>query len=135
MKAKALLTVFLFSSWVTAFSQQADTTAGNAIWTLRECVDYALANNLQVKRSELDVELSNIDKRQSRLAMLPSANAQGSYGYNWGRGIDPVTNQFVSSQRNGFTSLGASSGVTLFNGFRIQNTIKQSNLELEASEQ
>ena len=135
MKAKALLTITLFSFWLTAFAQQTDTTAGDAIWTLRECVDYALANNLQVKRSELDVELSNIDKRQSRLAMLPSANAQGSYGYNWGRGIDPVTNQFVSSQRNGFTSLGASSGVTLFNAFRIQNTIKQSSLELDASEQ
>ena len=135
MKAKAILIVFLFSSWLTGSAQQMDSTGGNGIWTLRACVDYALANNLQVKRSELDVELSSIDKRQARFAMLPSANAQGSYGYNWGRGIDPVTNQFISSQRNGFTSLGASSGVTLFNGFRIQNTIKQSSLELEASEE
>jgi outer membrane protein len=135
MKAKNLLTLFLLSFGLTALGQQADSTLNQDVWTLRECVDYALANNLQVKRSELTLELSSIDKRQAKLAMFPSANAQGSYGYNWGRGIDPVTNDFVSSQRNGFTSLGASSGVTLFNGFRIQNTIKQSNLELEASEE
>lgn len=135
MKIKTLLTVFLLSCGSTAMSQPADSVSGDEVWTLQECVEFALANNLQVKRSELNVELSSIDRRQSKLAMLPTANAQGSYGYNWGRGIDPVTNQFISSQRNGYTSLGASSGVTLFNGFRIQNTIKQSNFELEASEE
>ena len=135
MKAKYLLTILsLIVTW-PLLAQQADTVGGKDLWTLRECVEYALANNLQIRRSELDVELSSIDKRQSRLAMLPSANAQGSYGFNWGRGIDPVTNDFVSSQRNGYTSLGASSGVTVFNGFRIQNTIKQSALDLEASEE
>lgn len=135
MKIKTLLTVFLLSCGSSAISQQADSISGDEMWTLQECVEFALANNLQVKRSELNVELSSIDRRQSKLAMLPTANAQGSYGYNWGRGIDPVTNQFISSQRNGYTSLGASSGVILFNGFRIQNTIKQSNFELEASEE
>jgi outer membrane protein len=135
MKVKAPLVLFAFSICLTAVAQQSDSTFHKDLWTLRECVEYALANSLQVKRSELDVELNSIDKRQSKLAMLPSANAQASYGFNWGRGIDPVTNQFVSSQRNGFTSLGASSGVTLFNGFRIQNTIKQSSLDLQASEQ
>lgn len=135
MKTKTLLTCFFISLSFFAQAQQLDTASGKEVWTLQECVDFALAHNLQVKRSELDVELSSIDRRQSRLAMLPTANAQVSNGYNWGRGIDPVTNQFISSQRNGFTSLGASSGVTLFNGFRIQNTIKQSGLELEASQE
>lgn len=135
MKAKFLLTVFFFSIWLTTLAQPGDSIANKTLWTLRECVDYALANNLQVKRSELTLELTSIDKRQSKLALLPTVNAFGSYGFNWGRGIDPVTNQFISSQRNGFTSLGASSDVTLFNGFRMQNTIKQTSHEFEASEQ
>lgn len=136
MKAKFLFIIFLFSGCLAGLAQQRDsTTAGKEVWTLRECVDYALANNLQVKRSELTLELSSIDKRQSKLAMLPTLNGFGSYGFNWGRGIDPVTNQFVSSQRNGYTSLGGSSDVTLFNGFRVQNTIKQTSSDLEASEE
>lgn len=135
MKAKTLLTFLLSLCGLALLAQQPDSVSTKTVWTLRECVDFALANNLQVKRSELDVELSSIARTQSRLAMLPNANAQASSGYNWGRGIDPVTNQFIASQRNGFTSLGASSGVTLFNGFRIQHTIKQSNLELESSKE
>lgn len=143
MKSKLLLIVLLFCFCIAGLAQQpADTTSvppqaatsnTKDLWTLRECVDYALANNLQIKRSELSVELSNIDKRQALMALIPTANAFASNGYNWGRGIDPVSNQFISSQRNGFTSLGASSDVTLFNGFRIQNTIKQTKHELEAS--
>ncbi len=135
MKIKTLLTIPLLCFCMVVLGQQQDSTAAKAIWTLRECVDYALANNLQVKRSELSLALSNIDKRQAKLAMLPTVNAFGSYGYNWGRGIDPVTNQFVSSQRNGYTSLGASSELNLFNGLRVQNTIKQASRDLEASEQ
>lgn len=135
MKAKFLLIIFIFFFSIAGLAQQADTTTGKEVWTLRECVDYALANNLQVRRSELTVELSNIDKRQAKFAMLPTVNTSGTYGYNWGRGIDPVTNQFISSQRNGYTSLGGNSSVTLFNGFRIQNTIKQTSHDLEASGQ
>lgn len=134
MKAKALLAFVMFFAAFTTFAQQADTVSGK-VWTLRECVDYALANNLVVKRGELSLELSSIDKRQAKLALLPSANAFGSYGFNWGRGIDPVTNDFLSSQRNGYTSVGASGDLALFNGFRLQNTIRQTSTEFEASEE
>lgn len=116
-------------------AQQSNSTAVKATWTLKECVHYALSNNLQVKRSELSLELSSIDKRQARLALLPFANAFATSGYNWGRGIDPVTNQFISSQRNAYTSLGASGGVDLFNSFRRQNEIKRASTEFEASEE
>jgi outer membrane protein len=135
MKAKALLAVLLVSFALNAVAQQTDTMSGKTVWTLEECVDYALANNLDVKRSELSLELSSIDKSQAKLALFPSANAFTSAGFNWGRGIDPVSNQFISSQRNGYTSLGASGDVLLFNGFRLQNSIKQSTHDYAASEQ
>ncbi|HEX8039544.1 MAG TPA: TolC family protein [Chryseosolibacter sp.] len=134
MKIKTLLILSLACAGFSLAAQQQDSTGLKAVWTLRECVDYALANNLQIKRSELSLELSSIDKRQAKMAILPSAIAFGSYGYNWGRGIDPVTNQFVSSQRNGYTSIGASGDMSLFNGFRIQNTVKQTSRDFQASE-
>jgi outer membrane protein len=135
MKLKTLLFVILLSCSSLAWAQQSDSTATKSVWTLRECVDYALAHNLQVKRSELSLELSSIDKRQAKLALLPTANAFAGYGFNWGRGIDPTTNQFVSSQRVGYTQVGASSEMDLFNGLRLQNNIKQSNAEFEATEE
>jgi outer membrane protein len=136
MKLKALLTFLLtFFSFCAVVAQQVDSTASKTVWTLRECVDYALANNLNVKRGELSLELSEIDKRQAKIALLPSANAFTGYGFNWGRGIDPVTNQFISSQRNNYTQLGASGDLDLFNGFRLQNNIKQTSTAYDASEQ
>lgn len=104
------------------------------VWTLRECVEYALANNLDIQRSLLNVQTSNINLTQSRMAMIPSLNASVSNGYNWGRSINPVTNEFTTQQINSL-SPNASSSVTLFNSFRIQNSIKQNTRDFQASEQ
>lgn len=113
---------------------QSDTTSSERLWTLKACVDYALANNLNVKRGELGVENSEINLLQSKFNLLPTANANASAGYNWGRGLDPVSNQFIASQRNNVSSMGASGSLALFNGLRIQNLIRQSDRELTASE-
>lgn len=104
-------------------------------WTLQECIDYALENNLNVKRSLLNVKSQDINYDQSKMARLPNLNADGSYSYSWGRSIDPTTNQFVENQRIASGNGTLSSRVTLFNGFRISNSINQNKLSYEASEQ
>lgn len=113
---------------------QNDTAKDLKVWTLQQCVDYALANNLDVQRSQYDLESSGIDMDLARMAMIPSLNAGISNGYNWGRSINPVTNQFTTQQ---ITSLSpnVSSQVVLFNGLRLQNTVKQANRGFMASEQ
>lgn len=134
MKIKTLLALSFFLA-VHFVCAQETTRPPDNVWTLRELVDYALANNLDIRRSQLSLELSDIDRRQAVMAMFPTANAFSSFGYNWGRGLDPVTNQFVPAQRNNYTSVGASSDVLLFNGFRIQNSIRQARAENEAAQQ
>jgi outer membrane protein len=104
-------------------------------WTLQECVDYALENNLSVKRSALNVQTSDINLKQAQFSRLPNANANGSYAFNWGRSIDPTTNQFVDNQRIVSSNAGINSSVTLFNGLSIQNSIKQNKFSQKASEE
>jgi outer membrane protein len=113
-------------------AQQSD---GNnvKVWTLKECIDYALANNLDVQRSQYNVETSEINYDQSKAALLPTLNASVSNGYNWGRSINPVTNEFTTQEIRSL-SPGAQSSLTLFNGLRIQSTIKQSSKDYQASE-
>lgn len=101
------------------------------VWTLRELVDYAIANNLTVKRSTYGVETGEINYRQSKMAMLPSLNANSNYGYNWGRTIDPVTNQFTEQRVNSI-NMNASSSLLLWNGFRLYYSMKQNETELDA---
>lgn len=130
----AALFLFLFA-FVSGLWAQGPAANQKKVWTLQECVNYALENNLQVKRSELNLKSSEVDLTQSRMNLLPNANANGSYGYNWGRGLDPVTNEFTNSLRNNVSSLGASSSVTVFNSLRTQNLIRQNSSALAASEQ
>ena len=44
-------------------------------WTLKECVQYALENNISIKQSELDVELSEVEKLTAKGNFIPSLNA------------------------------------------------------------
>lgn len=102
-------------------------------WTLRACIEHALDNNLAVQRSLLNVQVSDITYDQSKMSLLPSVNANGSTGYNWGRSIDPTSNQFIT-ERIQSANVGANASVTLFDGFALRNTINQNKLAFEASQ-
>jgi outer membrane protein len=109
---------------------------GNAqqteIWDLEKCILHALDNNLSIKRSELGVRHREVNLTESRYSMLPSLNTGGQGGYRWGRSIDPTSNQFVTRR---ITSMGVSgsSGVTLYSGSQIRNSISRDKVNLEAS--
>jgi outer membrane protein len=101
-------------------------------WSLEECIKYALDHNIDVKKQVLAVEGRKDDLLQSKLILLPNLNGGATHGYNWGQTVDRYTNKFATTrvQTNNFY---ISSSVTLFGGLRNLNTIKQSKLELEAS--
>ena len=101
-------------------------------WTLQECVDRAWEKNLTLQLSKLTVQDQEIGLRRAKAGRLPSLNGGANYGFNWGRGIDPTTNQFIS-QRVGFTGFSARTEVVLFAGFQRHNTIKQGIVDLDAS--
>jgi outer membrane protein len=130
-----LLTVSIVShAQIDTLKQQQQTPPALEKWSLQKCIDYALANNLTVQRSAYDVESSEADLRQAKFSRLPSVNGSASYGYSWGRGLDPVSNSFVSQEIRS-SNLSANASLQLFNGMRIHNTIKQSRASVAASEQ
>lgn len=103
-------------------------------WTLRRCVLTAWERNVDISRGELNQDLRAIDLKQGKYQLLPSLNAGATHGYNWGQTIDPFTNEFATDRvRN--NNLFLSSQVTLFNGFTIQNNIKQARVNLKSSEE
>lgn len=102
------------------------------VWSLDSCIAYAYQNNLAVKISEQNIKLSEINETTAWGGMLPTLNAQGGHGYNWGQRIDPFTNQFASSriQSNNF---GIATGVNIFGGFQQYNTWRQAEVNTEIS--
>ena len=101
-------------------------------WSLDSCIQYAFHNNISIRQSALNREITEANELTSLGNMLPSLNAQATHGYNWGQRIDPFTNQFAT-ERIRSNNFGVSTGVTLFNGFALVNTWKQAGLNSESN--
>jgi outer membrane protein len=106
--------------------------AAQEVWTLEACVAHALENNIQIKQQKLGVDMARENLLQRQAGRFPNLNANASHGYNFGRTIDPFTNEFAT-ERVQFNNFNVGSGMTLFSGFQIHNSVKQSEMELEAS--
>ncbi len=105
----------------------------DSLWTIQRCIDYALEHNLNVQNQQLNVLLNQTNLRQSKMGLLPSVNANSSYGFNWGRSVNPVTNiAQLQQQSNGNAGLSAS--WLLFSGGRTWRTIRQNKVLLQNGE-
>lgn len=101
-------------------------------YTLKECVDIALENNLRIKRSVYATETSRANLLQAKGSFLPSLNANGSYQFNYGRALNPTTNLFVD--RNSVQlSPSINGNLPLFQGLRIQYSYRQQQQEMQAA--
>jgi outer membrane protein len=111
---------------------QAQSEGGNR-WSLQKAIDYALANNLQVKLSALNTEVARISRKEAVANQYPSLTGNASENFNSGRSIDPFTNNFVN-QTIWSNNFSLNSNVTLFSGMQLRNNVQQSRINLQASE-
>lgn len=101
--------------------------------SLSQCIRYAWENALPMRRSKLQQRQAEIQHRQSKADMLPSLNASADHSYNYGRTVDPFTNDFTNTQIR-TNNFALTSSWTLFNGLSRQNTLRQRALETRAAE-
>ncbi|MBL4752264.1 MAG: TolC family protein [Flavobacteriales bacterium] len=101
-------------------------------WTLKQCIDYALENNIQIKQTRLNVDMAAANVVQSKANLLPRVNAFASHSYNFGRSVDPFSNDFVT-QRIQSNSFSISGNVTLYSGLTNYNTVKQQQEDWQAA--
>jgi len=102
-------------------------------WTLNDCINYALKNNLQLQEAGMSADLAAISYSQSKWNMLPAIGAGSDAGKNFGRSVDPATNTYVNTAFfNNSYYLGAS--VELFKGFMAQNQVRYRAFKKEATQ-
>ena len=98
-------------------------------WTLDECINYAMENNLTLKASKLKQQSAQEDVLQSKAALLPTLSAST----NQGVGYSPFTNSGADkAYYNG--SYGVNAQWTVWNGGQNTNTVKQNKLTEEQAE-
>ena len=105
----------------------------NKKWTLKECVEYALENNISVKQSELDLQATDIDKLTAIGRFLPTLNIGGSVSKNTGLSFDPTTGNsstttFLSSSGN------ISLGYNLFDGLQNIRQVQRAEISKLAAD-
>ena len=122
---KNLYILFLFLSVFSTYGQQS--------WTLQQCLDYSETHNSQLQKIKNATLTSEQNILQAKGAMLPTINASATQNYNLGRSIDPFTNVYINQQvrSNNFNVNGS---LVLFNGFLLQNSLKQSKDDAAAAQ-
>lgn len=102
------------------------------MWSLHDCINYAIEHNLDIKKQVLVVETNKANLFQTKLNTLPSVNAGASMVNNWGRTIDRFTNTFAT-ERVRSDNMYIQGSMTLFSGLQKVNMIRKNQLALDYS--
>lgn len=120
MNVKFFLYVCLISLGV-----QAQNTPKN--WTLQDCINHAIQNNISVKGAELDKELSEINQRGALGSFLPSVGANANHSWNVGLNQN-ITTGLLENQTTQFSSFSLNSNIVIYNGLQNQNRYRRSQM-------
>ena len=100
-------------------------------WDLEKCINYAIKNSVDIKQANLSLEDADVVTKLSEQQRMPSLSGSAGLQSSFGRSIDAATNEFTTKNTIN-NSYGLNGGVTLYNGGRIKNSIKQSKIDAEA---
>ena len=102
-------------------------------WTLAECVDYAIKNNISIKQSDLDNQIASIDRKGAIGNFLPTINASANHSWNIGLNQN-ITTGLLENQTTQFTSAGLNSNIAIYNGLQNQNRLRRANLSIVSAQ-
>jgi outer membrane protein len=125
----SFLTKLAFVFSLTIILSSAQSFAQEVI-TIQQAIDKTLANNLQVKQSQFSESLSDVNLKQSKVALYPTLGANVNQNMGWGR--NQIASGLYQNIQNYNLNSGLNSSVDLFNGFSKINQIKQNKVLLDA---
>ncbi len=124
MRHKLFSLIFLLVITGSANAQQK--------WSLLRCVEYAMANNISIKQTDLQSKTAGLQLKQSRLGLIPSLGFSGGSSYNSGRNQDPTSFSLIT-QSYLSANMQLQSSAEIFNWFSKRNTIAANEWELQAA--
>ena len=118
-----LITVFIAGA---AFGQN-----HSGPWTLSECIRHAQDNNITLKQRDLQVKQQEIQLETTKGSRLPQVSGSTSENFSFGRGL--TADNTYSNTNTTSTGISLGTAVPVFQGFRIRNSIKEGELNLQAT--
>ena len=129
VKLLVVKAVFLGSIAFTSFSAKAQEA-----WSLVQCIDYALQNNIALNIADNNTGKQQINLRESKAKLLPTLNMGGGVSMNFGRNIDGNTNTITFDQTLS-NNYWISSSIDLFQGLVKYNAIGFNKYLLSATKE
>ena len=117
------------------------TVTAQQKWTLRDCIDYAMQNNITLKQSQLNKQTTTETRKQSQAALFPSLSGST----NQSLGYKPWLNTSISTVNNGTVNTsvhktyyngtyGLNASWTVWNGNQNHNQVKANKLSEQQAE-
>ena len=106
-------------------------SAQNSLWTLQDCISYALEHNISIKRQDLVTKQAEVELESAKMSRLPGVSASASQNFSFGRGLS-ADNTYVNTN-TASTGFSLGSSANLFSGFRTEETIRLRALDLESA--
>lgn len=109
-----------------------EASAPHRVWTLEDCISYALEHNIEIKRQELVSEDRHAALSEARWSYAPTFSAGSSYTLSSGRVLDETTYDFVENETVGSSSVSVSGNIEVFAGLRKHRELQRAKLDLKA---
>lgn len=124
---KYIIIVFLLAS----FTIKTEAQQKLITYTLQQCIDSAIKNNLDVKKSGFQMEQDRIYWKQQKENMLPNISGEVDNSIYNGRSLDPTSYSYTNQQQT-TANYTLSGSLLLFNGLSLQHSIRQTFLAYQA---
>ena len=121
----------LLLSLAPSSALQAQNIHKNKIWTLKDCISYAMEHNITVKQQEIAVQQSDIELNTAKNSRLPGVSASASENFSFGRGL--TANNTYSNTNTSNTGLNIGAEIPVFQGFYIKHSIAAKKFNLAAA--
>lgn len=117
---------------VATLAFTASTQAQNKKWTLKECIDYAILHNIEVKQSRNQIKSLQIERNTLKSSFLPDVNAGASQRFSFGRALNQDNTYEDSNIQN--SSFSVNTEMPLFTGFKTSASIARNKFDILAAE-
>ena len=127
MKRIIVGSMMVFLSAIAPANAQEQT----APWSLEACINYAYANNLQLKQKMEEQEARKVELHTSKHSWLPAVNANMGQSFQFGRSTSK--SGVIVDQNAANTTFNINLDMPIFDGFKIPNDIAARKLDLQAA--
>ncbi len=132
MKSKSLIIlILLLTVLLPGIEGRAQDDSGK--WSLQECIDYALRQNTDIRRSDLTASQNSVNLLEAKAGILPSVSGSVRQNLGWANQTDQSSGTETFTGTNS-SSYYIGSSITLFSGFKLKNNIKKAEVDLEKSQ-